>query len=98
LGILAELNNKLKSINLTCSVEKRLCRDETVAMLRFEPDIRCNICGKICDTEHELKECEKEHEEERKKFIQNTARISKKEEVKLQKDRDNINKWRDRTR
>ncbi len=97
-GILAELNNKLKSINLSCSVEKRSCLSRTIAMLRFEPDFRCNICWKICDTEHELKKHGKEHEEEHKKYIQEITRISKQAEEKLQKERDKINKARDKTR
>lgn len=97
-GILAELNEKLKSINLKFNVERSLCRGEGIEMLRFEPTLACCYCNIIFDTEHELKECEKKHEEERNEYIQNTTRIPKKEEVKLQKDRDNVNKWRDKTR
>lgn len=97
-GILAELNSKLKSVNLSCSVEKRSCLSRAIAMLRFEPDFRCNICWNIYDTEHELKKHVKEHEEEHKKYIQETIRISKETEEKLQKERDKINKARDRTR
>ncbi|MFA4958008.1 MAG: hypothetical protein WC556_13655 [Candidatus Methanoperedens sp.] len=74
-GILVELNEKLKSINLKLYVENSSCIDEEVAMLRFEPTFACYYCKRIYDTEQELKECEKRHEEERI-IYQNTARIS----------------------
>lgn len=96
-GIFAELNDKLKSINLKCSVERFLCRGEEVAMLRFEPTLACYYCKKIYDTEHELKECEKKCENEKNEKIDNVG-ISEEEAIKRQKKRDKLNKGLDKTK
>lgn len=96
-GILAELNDKFKSINLKCSVERFSCRGEKVALLRFEPTLACYYCTKIYDTENELKECEKKCRRKKNEKIDDVG-ISEEEAIKRQKKRDEINKGLDKTK
>lgn len=92
-GMLAEINNKIKSINLKCDILKET--GEKLNVLEFEPALVCRQCpNKIFATREELKKHEKEHEMERKEYLYENSRPYGKQQKELEQHL----KWRDRTR
>lgn len=97
-GILAEINNRLKPINLKCDlIKEKTVEESNVNDLEFEPAFMCRQCSNmIFDTEKELKEHGKRHEMERKKYS-DSGKTSK-SDIKRQREHEEWLKSRDRTR
>lgn len=106
-GALAEIKNRIKPFNLKCSIDK--ISGEQLKVLKFEPALRCNRCGRIFDIEHELNEDKKKHEEKDKKKHEeedidryNRSRILEEEKEKKfeqrKKEREIIQRTLDKTR
>ena len=92
-GALAEINNRIKSINLKCHIVKET--GEELNLLEFEPAFMCRQCtNKIFDTEEELKEHRKKDEMERKKYLDEISNPYE----KRQQEHDKYLKSRDRPR
>lgn len=95
-GAIAEINNRIKSINLKCDIFKLSSRHAlTPNMLEFEPAIICRQCpNQIFATKEELEKHQNEHVVDRKKY----SRKSSNPNIKRQREHEQFLKGRDRTR
>lgn len=96
-GALAEINNRIKPINLKCQIPEivKVSKGELLNVLEFEPAFMCRQClNKIFATKEELQKHKNEHEIERKKYEHEISQSF----AKRKKEHEEYLKSRDRTR